>query len=123
MLQCPVFADPGCFLLSSQGRPVAYFALAHTQGRARLLDYGPNGLDVETAFRIASAALDLARRSPAGSADLLAASSEEPVIAGWGLAGLRPEFDEPIKVWRIAPELREIERFRLTLMDWDSAYL
>ncbi|MBI1355123.1 MAG: hypothetical protein GC160_12310 [Acidobacteria bacterium] len=123
LLGCPVFEDPGCFLLLRGEKPVAYFALAHTQGRARLLDYGPNGLDEETAYRLGCAAQTLARASAAGSADILAASSEEPALAGWSRAGLTPETVEPIKVWRIAPELKEVERFRLTLMDWDSAYL
>lgn len=120
---CPILQGAGCYILSHQGEPKAYFFLALAGGRARLLDYGPAGLDEQTASALALAAQDAARRQFPGALEFLAATTEPRVRTGWTMAGLLHSGDEAIKVLKLHPALTPVSNFRLTLMDWDGIYL
>src|SRR5213078_1168477 len=83
MCRCPQFEDTKVFLLSQDGKPRAHFLLVRVLRQVRMADYGPAGLDPVTSRILAAAALMVARSHFKGTNDLMAATSEESVRAGF----------------------------------------
>jgi hypothetical protein len=80
-------------------------------------------MDRQTALQLALAAQHMAREQFRGSYDLAAATTEDAVSDGWRAAGLRPAGQETIRVRKLAGALAGIERYRMTLLDWDAVCL
>ncbi len=123
ILRCPLFQAACCYLLKRFNNPVAYLYLAAVRGQARLIDYGPDGLDTRTAAALGIAAQQLARSDFRFILDIVAATTEPSVAKGFSLAGFRLSRQEPIKILKLHPALASTNHFRLTLLDWDAACL
>ncbi len=117
---CPTVRRSACAVLSRESKPLAYMFLVQVGSQIRLADYGPAGLDEETATILGTAAQELAKRLfPTGS-DMLAVTSEAAVRNGFARAGFRLNREEPIRVLKIENQLENVDQFRLTLLDWDA---
>ena len=114
---CPTVVKSGCWILRKAGTPAAYLFLVQVRDQVRIADYGPAGLDEDTRL-FGIAAQKLAKSEFPGATALASATSEESVRQGLLRAGLRPQWEEAIKVLKKDKRLAEISRFRLTLLDW-----
>ena len=123
MSTCPLFDKSKLFLLSQGGKPRAYLYLVQVRRQVRLADYGPAGLDASTSRILAIAARRIARSHFRGATDLMAATSEEYVRAGFESAGLRLAQQNPIRVLKGPDVLPDVRQFRLTFLDWDRVHL
>lgn len=123
LMRCPVFEDTNCYVLR-QGRSArAYFCVVSMRGQARLLDYGPNGLDQRTATAMGFAAQCVARSDFKAVLDICVATTEQTVKEGLVRCGFAKGSEERIKVLKVNSELKGTTRFRLTLLDWDAVVL
>ena len=121
--RCPLFRQTRTYLLVRDGEPVAYFLLAAVGTQVRLIDFGPNRLDEASATALGIAAQTVARVDFAFCHDITMGSTEESVIAGMKAAGLRANGAEVIHVRKLRGALSDVDRFRMTLLDWDAACL
>ncbi len=123
ILQCPAFSEAHCYLLKRLSQAAAYFCLANVRGQTRLIDYGPCGLDRQTATVMGIAAQEVARSSLRTILDIVAATTERPVISGLSSAGFRFLRQESIKVFKLRGAADSTDHYRMTLLDWDAACL
>jgi hypothetical protein len=123
MMKCPTVQDAGCYILRRMDAVVAYFCLLCIQGRVRLVDFGPIGLDEQFATALGFAAQCVARSDFKRPFDIYVAATEPAVIRGFARSGFRTKAEEPIKVLKLNSELQNTTLFRLTLLDWDAAVL
>jgi hypothetical protein len=123
MMSCPVFEEARCYIVRHENAARAYFCLVNVRSQARLVDYGPNGLDEQTGSVIAMAAQDIARSERMKTSEIFAATTEPLIREGFLRAGLRTAGEEKIKVLKLNNALKEVNQFRLTLLDWDAAIL
>ena len=122
VMSCPAVSRSSCHLLMRGGTAVGYFVLLQIRKEVRLADYGPAGLDAETARALGSAAQAAARLF--SDCDLLSAeTTEDAVRDGFFASGFRLAGEEPINFLRRDKSLPPIERFRLTMIDSDAAVL
>jgi hypothetical protein len=98
---------------------MAYLFLIQVREELRLADYGPVGLDEETSVVLGQTVQKLAKSLFPSATEFMAATSETEVVAGLLRAGFRLRGEQPIKVLKTGTGLEQIERFRLTLLDWD----
>lgn len=123
MMRCPVLQDANCYVLRQMNAAIAYFCLIRVRDQARLVDFGPTGLDEQTATALGFAAQCVARSDFKTVLDIRVATTEHPVRTGLVRSGFRMGTEEPIKVLKLNEALKETERFRLTFLDWDAAVL
>lgn len=122
-MACPALRGSVCCLLKRGGECLAYLLLVQVGHQVRLADYGPPGLDEETSMVLGTSAQMLARSAFLGAATLVAATTEEPVRSGWIRSGFRPGLEEAICALKLSPALDQVDRFRMTLLDWDAVCL
>ena len=123
MMNCPVVQDANCYVLRQRNVAKAYFCLIIIRDQARLVDFGPTGLDEQTATALGLAAQNVARSDFKRVLDICVATTEQPVREGLVRSGFRMGTEERIKVFKVNSALQETARFRLTLLDWDAAVL
>lgn len=123
MMSCPVFEGANCYLLRRNSAAMAYFCVASVRGQARLLDYGPNGLDEETATALGMAAQCVAHSDFKDILDMSVATTEKSVRVGLISSGFTQATEERIRVLKVNTALKDTTRFRLTPLDWDAAVL
>jgi hypothetical protein len=123
VLACPLVERGKCLLLERNGRAVAYLFMVQVGGVVRLADFGPARLDAKTCRRIAVGAAAAARSMFPGAHTLVVATSEEPARAGFLGSGYQVRREEPIRVLKLDDAAAGVDRFRLTLLDWDAAFL
>ena len=124
VVTCPVIRRSTCGLLSKGANPTtAYVLLVQVGDQVRLADYGPAGLDEETSRILGLGAQALALSVFPDATAVIAATSEPPTRSGFLKSGFRLSRDESIKVLKLDKSLSSIERFRLTLLDWDALCL
>lgn len=121
--RCPLVRKSACFSLRKGTQAVAYLFLVQVGDQVRLADYGPANLDEETATMLGVAVQKAARSTFPSGATAIAATSEASVRAGFLQSGLRISREEEIKALKLNKILNPIERFRLTLLDWDALCL
>jgi hypothetical protein len=117
--QCPVTGESLCCVLYRRSKPMAYLFLIQVWEQLRLVDYGPAGLDKETSRLLGQAVQKLAKSMFPSATEFMAATSEKSVLAGLLRAGFCLDRQESIKVLKTDTGLERIDRFRLTLLDWD----
>jgi hypothetical protein len=117
--KCPVIGKSLCGVLYKHSKPMAYLFLIQVGEQLRLADYGPAGLDEDTSVMLGQAVQKLAKSLFPSATEFMAATSETGVLGGLLGAGFRLHDEEPIKVLKTGTGLEQIERFRLTLLDWD----
>jgi hypothetical protein len=120
---CPRFSRTGAYLLLESSRPIAYFILAQAGRDVRLIDFGPAGLDPRQSQMLGTYVQLSARADFADAAALVTVTTEDSVREGFMRSGLRLQRERTVRVLRLHPALREIQNFRLTMMDWDAACL
>jgi len=116
---CPVIGESLCCVLYKHSNPMAYLFLIQVREQLRLADYGPAELDEETSVMLGQAVQKLAKSLFPSATEFMAATSETGVLAGLLGAGFCLRDEEPIKVLKTGTGLEQIDRFRLTLLDWD----
>ena len=119
LMKYPGFQYAACFLLYRAQSPAAYFCLARRNGQARLIDYGPNAMSEEVGMALALAAQEAARSEYQQVVDILTATTELSVAAGFIRAGFRKGAEDPINVLKVSKALDNTSSFRLTLADSD----
>lgn len=120
IVACPAIGRSVCYLLRKDSKPVAYALLVQVRRQVRLADYGPAGLDEETSMVLGISAQVVARSTFPGATTMTAATAEAPVRLGFAKSGFRRWREQPIRVLKLNKALNPINRFRLTLMDWDA---
>jgi len=120
MPACPLFESPLFAVLKRRGMPLGYIMLVRRVHEVRLADYGPPGLDEESAMLLGTAAQSLARTHFHDVPTLAAMTSESSVQAGWIRAGLHVGSKETINVLKLTPQMDPIQAFRLTMIDTDA---
>jgi len=123
IMKCPVVQDASCYVLHHRNAARAYFCLIYLRGQARLVDFGPVNLDRQTATALGLAAQCVARSDFKKVLDIHVATTEQSVREGLVRSGFRVKAEEPIKVVKLNGALKNTNRFRLTLIDWDAAVL
>ena len=123
IMACPALRGSACCVLKRGGECLAYLLLVRVGRQVRLADYGPPGLDEETSMVLGTSAQMLARSAFPGAATLVAATTEEPVRTGWIRSGLHAGREETISALKLNPALDHIDRFWMTLLDWDAVCL
>ena len=124
IMTCPAIRQSACVLLSrGVNSAAAYLLLVQVRDQVRLADYGPAGLDEETSRILGLSAQVMALSLFPDATDVTAATSEPFTRAGFLRSGFRLGHEETIKVLKLDKSLSSIDRFRLTLLDWDSLCL
>ena len=121
--KCPVLQRPMYFVLTRNGRPIAYFFLVLAGTQVRLADYGPADLDPEIANMIGIAAQLAAKRHYPDALRISAATSEPAVQSGLLKAGFRNTYEEEIRALIVATALIPVKQCRLTYLDLDALCL
>ena len=119
IVECPEISRAACFMLRKEKVPLAYFFLAQVRREVRLADYGPAGLDEKASRQLGIAAQSAARRHFSDAHGILAVTAEDATADAWKKSGFRPSHTETIRVRKLNEQLRDVKRFRLTLLDWD----
>ncbi len=123
MMACPAFQQARCYLLKQHEKPAAYFCLASVREQARLIDYGPSGLDTDGAEALGMAAQLVGQSDFGRMLEIVTTTTEQSVADGFRRAGFRSVGEEPINVLKLHRGLDPIDHFRMTLADWDAACL
>lgn len=123
IMSCPGIGRWRCYFLWRGSVVKAYFLLAQVGAKVRMVDYGPSGLDETTGRAVGMAALRMARSEFPGSAAIVIATTEFQMESGFARAGYRVSRTETIKVLKLNAALKPVNRYRLTLLDWDAACL
>ncbi len=117
--KCPEIKKSLCCVLSRRSEPIAYLYTVQIGEQLRLADYGPAGLDEETSVIVGRAFQEISRNSFSHVTELMAVTSETGVLAGLLQTGFQLRGETPITVLTKNPDLQQVDRFRLTLLDWD----
>jgi hypothetical protein len=117
--RCPVIGRSLCCVFYRRSKPMAYLFLIQVGEQLRLADYGPPGLNEETSAMFGEAVRKLGKSLFPSATGVMAATSETGMLAGLLQAGFHLSSEEPIKVLKTGTGLDGIDRFRLTLLDWD----
>jgi hypothetical protein len=120
---CPVLKQAMCFVVAREGTPIAYFFLALAGTQLRIADYGPAGLDSQTAKWVGMAAQLAARRYYPDALRIAVATSETAVQPGLREAGFRDTYEEEIRGLIADPALIPVKQYRLTYLDLDALCL
>src|SRR3974390_1585905 len=98
MMKCPVFEDANCYVLRQGSSEQAYFCVVSVRGQARLLDYGPNGLDEQTATAMGFAMQCVACSDFNNILDVSVATTEPTIRDGLVRSGFKAGAEEQIRV-------------------------
>ncbi len=120
---CPVLQQSLYFVLTRNGKPIAYFFLVLAGAEVRLADYGPAGLDSHTGKLIGVSAQLAAKQHYPDALRIAAATSEPDVQSGLLDAGLRNTYEEEIRGLIADPALTSVRQYRLTYLDLDALCL
>ena len=112
-----------CFVLGRNGSAVAYFYLVLAGAQARLADFGPAGMDAQSAKLLGVAAHLAAKQHYPEALRVAAATSEPEVLSGWVEAGFRLSYEEEIRGLIADPVLIPVSQYRLTYLDLDALCL
>jgi hypothetical protein len=121
---CPGIQGSALALVAHKfGSVAGYILLVKVRNEVRLADYGPAGLDEETSRVLGAGAQSLARLRFPDAHCIMTATSEPSCRSGFLRSGFRLSSEEPVKVLKLDRSLDSIDRFRLTLLDWDALCL
>ncbi len=120
---CPVLKQPMCFVITRDGTPIAYFFMVRAGGQVRIADYGPAGLNSNTAKLLGIAAQLAARQHYPDVLRIAVATSEPAVQAGLTDSGLLNTYQEEIRGLIADPGLSAVKQYRLTYLDLDALCL
>lgn len=123
MKACPLFTQSRVYTVSNASTSIAYFMLAQVGSEARVIDFGPATLTAEESKMLGTCTQLAARRDFASAAVIATATTEPTVREGFISSGFRKFAEKPIRVLALSPVIRKIEKFRLTLIDWDACCL
>ncbi len=111
------------FIVTRNDKPIAYLFLVLAGRQVRLADYGPAGLDSQTAKLIGIAAQFAAKQHYPDALRIAAVTSEPVVLSGLLDAGLRSSYEEEIRGLIVDPALVPVKQYRLTYLDLDALCL
>ena len=120
---CPRFSRVQAYTMNDVSGPAAYFLLAQVECEARLIDFGPAGMSAATAQMLGVSAQLAARSDFPRAIRIATATTESMVREGLLASGFREHRRKTMRVLPLSPEMRAISKFRVTMIDWDTACL
>jgi hypothetical protein len=120
---CPILQQPMSFVLTQQGKAIAYFFLVLAGNQVRLADYGPANLAEEAARNLSIAAQLAAKQQYKDAIRISAVTSEAAVRAAWLRSGFRQTYEEEIRALVVEPALNSVSQYRITYLDCDALCL